>query len=103
VSEANSVLPYIPIIQHSALGAEQVVLGDEFFVYHGVRDALADLLPDKGSVVLVGGPGEHDVIEIGQPFLEPRFGPQPLVLLRPGRVLRPSSGVRSYCSGPHRR
>src|SRR5262245_52902191 len=60
-----------------------MVLGHELFRHHGILDALADLLPDEGCVVLVGLPGHHDVIEIGQPFLEPGLCPQPLVLRQP--------------------
>ena len=52
-----------------------MVLRHEFFRHHRILDALANLLPDECGVILVGRPGDHDVIEIGQPFLETRFGP----------------------------
>src|SRR4030095_17259869 len=64
-----------------------MVRGHELVRYHRILDALADLLPDECGVVFVRLPRGHDVVEIGQPFLEPRFGPQPLVL-RPPLVRR---------------
>src|SRR5712691_212702 len=60
-----------------------MVLGHELFRHHGIHDALADLLTDECRVVLVDLPGHHDVIEIGQPFLETGLCPQPLVLRQP--------------------
>ncbi len=73
----------IAALTGAALGAEQLVLGHELGRHHRSLTALADLLPHEGSVVLMGRPGEHAVIEMGQPFLEPRCGPQPLVLRQP--------------------
>ena len=60
-----------------------MVLGHELFRHHRVLDPLADLITDEFGVVLVGLPGHHDVMEIGQPFLETGLRPQPLVLRQP--------------------
>src|SRR5262249_44497964 len=43
----------------------------------------------------------HDVIEIGQPFLEPRFGPQPLILLQ--TLVRRDGQGRPRVEGVHKR
>ena len=93
----------IPALTGEALGAEHVVLRHEFFRHDGILNTLANLLPDEFCVVLIGLPGEHDVIEIGQPFLEPRFGPQPLVLFQPffrGDLPGPTAGRSGAQTSP---
>src|SRR5690348_9647815 len=60
-----------------------MVLGHELFGDHRILNARADLVADELGEVLVGLPAGHNVVEVAQPFFEPRLRPQLLIQREP--------------------
>ena len=66
-----------------ALGTKHVVLGHQHLRYHGILYSLPDLVPEEFSIVLIGRPGHHHVVEVAEPLGEARLPPQLFVVFHP--------------------
>ena len=77
----------VPALAGQPLGTKHMVLRRQQLRHLRIVNPLPDFVADELRIILIRRAGHHHIVKIGQPLLEPRLRPQPLVL-RPLLLLR---------------